>query len=132
MLDNNQELIHVPIMLVRIRKNDELHLNNSIELYDDNNCIHATLSHSFITTYQHYLKQGTVMCIEKPPLVAIHQINENKFEVFVDKENLVFLVYNTIDGANQPIFKSIMVKQNIRISEEIKIFEQTILFNNSD
>ena len=131
MLDIKQEanFLHIPIMLVRFKTAENFDLVSSVELYDDNNTINATLSYSFIDTYREYIKIGTVMCIEKPPILTIDPVMENKFEIFIDKENLVFLVYNTIDGGGQPIFKSITIKDTVRISEDVKILEKTIILN---
>ena len=131
MLDIKQEanFLHIPIMLVRFKTAENFDLVSSVELYDDNNTINATLSYSFIDTYGEYIKIGTVMGIEKPPILTIDPFMENKFEIFIDKENLVFLVYNTIDGGGQPIFKSITIKDTVRISEDVKILEKTIILN---
>ena len=35
----------------------------------------------------------------------------------------------TIDGGGQPIFKSITIKDTVRISEDVKILEKIIILN---
>jgi hypothetical protein len=127
MLDIKQEakFLHIPIMLVRFKKAENFDLVGSVELYDDNNTINATLSYSFIDTYREYIKIGSVMCIEMPPILTIDPF----IEIFIDKENLVFLVFNTTDGGGQPFFKSITIKDTVRISEDVKILEKTIILN---
>jgi len=112
-------------MLVRFKKAENFDLVGSVELYDDKNTINATLSYSFIDTYREYIKIGSVMCIEMPPILTIDPF----IEIFIDKENLVFLVFNTTDGGAQPFFKSITIKDTVRISEDVKILEKTIILN---